>query len=165
MQPTTNPTPSNPRPTTSPTASNASTTNSLTATFVNVELDDQPGQLGRAARILATANINVEGFVVGSEGHRFLVSNPKQAVDAFTKAGLECDTVDLFAIRVPNSPGQLAKIGEELGKANVNIVNCFGLAGTRENGRIFIECDNAETAKPILERFATVQTTPTVGGR
>jgi len=134
-------------------------TTPLTTTFVQVKLEDRPGELGRCARVIADAKINLEGFNCGPGGVHLLLGNPTQALDVLRKNEFEADQVELFALRLPNQPGQLARIGEELGRAEVNVEACFGVAGARENGRIFVRCDNIERARPVIEHLASVQTT------
>ena len=139
------------------------TTNPLTATFVTVKVDNKPGTLGKCSRAIANANINVESFFGDGATIRFLTNNPGGTVDAVKKAGFTAQTTDLFAIRLPNTPGQVAALGEELGKVGVNIETCFSVGGTRENGRIFLLVNDPSKAQPVIERLSTVQ--PTVGGR
>lgn len=137
----------------------------VTATLVNVNLENTPGELGRCARALADANINIEGFNCGEQGTRFLVNDPARAVDVLANADFDVDTVDCFAVNLPNTPGSLARLGEELAKAEINIETCFGVGGTQTNARIFVEVDDPTKARPILERLATGPTSTPRSGR
>ncbi len=128
-------------------------TNQVTATLVNVNLENTPGELGRCARVLADADINIEGFTCTEEGTRFLVSDAAQAVEVLESAEFDVETVDCFAVNLPNTPGSLARLGEELAKAEINIENCFGVGGTQTNARIFVEVDDEKKARPIIERL------------
>lgn len=130
-------------------------TSPVTATLVNVNLENTPGELGRCARVLADANINIEGFTCTDEGTRFLVKDAAQAVDVLENAEFDVETVDGFAVDVPNTPGSLARLGEELAKAEINIENCFGVGRTETSARIFVEVDDTQKARPIIERLAT----------
>lgn len=134
-------------------------TSPLTATFVTVRVENTPGQLGRCARSIAQAGINVEGFCADTAGARFLTNNPNQTAEVLRKAGFQPEVREFFAIRLPNEPGQVALLGEELGKAGVNIETCFGVGGTREAGRIFCQVNDPTRARPVFERLATVQAT------
>lgn len=129
-------------------------TSQVTATLVNVNLENTPGELGRCARVLADAEINIEGFVCTDEGTRFLVNDAAQAVEVLEAAEFDVDTVDCFAVNLPNTPGSLARLGEALAEAEVNIENCFGVGGTQPNARIFVEVDDEKAARPIIERLA-----------
>ncbi|MES2155640.1 MAG: ACT domain-containing protein [bacterium] len=135
------------------------TTKFVTLPSGSTNAPDEPGTLGAAARVLYDQGINIEAFATEASGIRLRTSSPEKAVRVLSDAGYEPETVECFELHVPNQPGELARIGEALGKANVNIVSCFGSAAGG-SGQIYLRVDDPETAAPILERLTrqTVQT-------
>ncbi len=123
----------------------------MTTRLVSTTIDDRPGQLGRIARCLADGSVNIEAF--GAEAGRvtFLTNDPDRAASCLQEAGYRPHLAECFEVHLPNQPGQLATLGETLGKANVNILSSFGSA---KDGRIYLRVDNATAARPVLERFA-----------
>ncbi len=115
-----------------------------------VPLDDEPGVLGRVARLLADGGVNID-VVSAHQGTLLLVVDQLTlAVQALRAAGFSPVVEDALEVGLPNWPGELAALGEALGKAGVNILSVFG---STSEGRMHVRVDNAEAARPILERY------------
>lgn len=127
---------------------------------VMVELEDKPGTLGKAARCLADKNINIDGYVVDRGHVRFLVRDANAAAQCLEGAGYEPQVLDVFELALPNRPGELARLGEELGKAGVNIVTSMGLSAGQAPTRVFVRVSDIEKAKPIIGRIEQSATVP-----
>lgn len=121
----------------------------MTSTLT-LNIADTPGSLGRTARVLSTAGINIDAFQADGGTCRFIVADGPKASAALRKAGIPCQANDCLEVRLPNQPGQLASLGEALGKAGVNIQSSFGATG---DGRVFLQVDKPAAAQPVLERF------------
>jgi hypothetical protein len=128
-----------------------------TTTFVTVPAgpgaEDKPGTFGRVARCLADNKLNIEAYAIDAGGIRLLTNDSARTSTCLLGKGFRPQTVECFEIRVPDRPGELGRIGEELGKANINIVSSFGVAAGG-SGRIFLRVDAPEKAAPILERYS-----------
>lgn len=125
--------------------------------FVTAEIANQPGEVGKAARCLAEANVNIEAYAYEGTRVRFLASDPAAAERCLKGKGYATRTVDVFELELPNQPGQLAAVGEALGRAGVNIESSFGL-GVGEAARVFIRVNDVAKATQILERLAGART-------
>lgn len=131
-----------------------------TTTFVTVKLEDTPGTLGKAANALADGNVNIDAFAVDGKGNaRFLTNNPSGATDALKDAGFSPKTADVIQVNLPNEPGQLGRLGTELGKKGVNIESCFGATGGGGTGTVFLRVSDIEKATPIVEKIGGRATT------
>lgn len=117
--------------------------------LVVVPLEDQPGALARVTRCLSRAGIDLEGFCVGPDGAKFLITDLPRAADALEAAGFQPRFVEAAAIHIDNRPGELARLCEELATAGVNIQQGFGLAVGGE-GRLYIGVDDLRKAGPVL---------------
>jgi hypothetical protein len=123
-----------------------------TTKFVKVTLDDKPGALGKATRALAEGNVNVEAFNCGGTGTvNFLTNNPNEALNALKNGGFKAETVEVFRVNLPNTPGELATVTEALGKQGINIESAFGATGSGSTGTIFLRVKDVKKATPILE--------------
>lgn len=120
--------------------------------FVTVAIEDAPGAMGETAELLSEAGINITAFVVDGAGARFLTTDPDAAVTALNMAGFTSLAIEAIEVRVPNRPGMLALIGNQLGEAGVNILSTFGVAGLDE-GRIFLRVDDRGKALEALEHL------------
>ena len=121
----------------------------MTSTLT-LNIEDRPGSLGRTARVLTNAGINIDAFQADGGTCRFIVADGAKASAALKKAGITCQANECIEVRLPNQPGQLANLGEALGNAGVNIKSSFGSTG---DGRVFLQVDKPAAAQPILERF------------
>ncbi|HLF16627.1 MAG TPA: ACT domain-containing protein [Candidatus Thermoplasmatota archaeon] len=122
-----------------------------TPTTLTFRVEDRPGALGRAARLLANAGINIEAFQADAGTVRFLVQDGTKAANALRAGGFPCQTAEALPVRIPNRPGELATLGEALGRASVNIQASFGSA---DAGTIYLQVDNVNAARPVIERLA-----------
>jgi hypothetical protein len=115
-----------------------------------VTVDHVPGKLGEVSRLLADAGINIQ--VVSAHGGTLLlvVDDLALAVERLRGAGHAVEVEDALDVGLPNWPGELASLGEALGKAGVNILAVFG---STAEGRMHVRVDKPAVAKPILERF------------
>ena len=122
----------------------------MTSTL-SVKTEDRPGALGRVARTLANAGINIDAFQADGGTLRVVVQDGDAATNALRAAGIACQAAETLEVRVPNRPGELGNLGEALGKAGVNIQASFGSA---HDGRIYLQVDNPAAARPVLQRFS-----------
>ncbi len=86
--------------------------------------DSMPGVIGRIARALGEAKINITAFTAygtgGESPIRMQVSNPAKAKKILQDLGFRTTEEEVLRITVPDKPGMLGEIGDRLGKAHVN---------------------------------------------
>src|SRR6266404_305266 len=86
--------------------------------------DSMPGVIGRIARALGEAKINITAFTAygtgGESPIRMQVSNPAKAKKILQDLGFRTTEEEVMRITVPDKPGMLGEIGDRLGKAHVN---------------------------------------------
>lgn len=132
--------------------------------IVVAKVADKPGGLGKVSRCLAKNEINIEGFAVAAGEARFLTRDPEAAAACLEREKIKASVVDAFELTLPNRPGELAKIGERLGEASINIEATFGLSIGEVPARVFIQVDDLEKAEPLLHRLAAEATAPGTRG-
>jgi hypothetical protein len=120
-----------------------------------VPLENKPGTLGEATRLLAGANVNVLGIdldVVGAFGiARFLVTDVNKAEQALKAKGFKFRTSEVLTVRLPNKPGALAEAAEKLGRSGVNIEGVFGYTPANSNeGELIFKVDDIAQAQKVL---------------
>jgi hypothetical protein len=88
-------------------------------------VSNTPGQLGRLAKALAEAKVNVTAFTAyGTDGEspvRLQVSSPAKAKKVLQDLGIRVTEEEVLRITLPDKPGQMAEVGRRLGEANINI--------------------------------------------
>lgn len=122
-------------------------------TEVSFYLPDIPGQFARCLKVFANADININGFSVDIGGAfsevRLICSEPEKAKAELEKHGYEVEEAKVFALTVPNEPGQLLHIAEVMGKNGVNIeyAYCILGSGAEEKAYIIVKVEDKEEAK------------------
>lgn len=95
--------------------------------------DSMPGVIGRIAKGLSEAKINVTAFTAygtgGESPIRMHVSNPAKAKKILQDLGFRVTEEEVLRVTVPEKPGMLAEIGMRLGKAHINADYAYATAG------------------------------------
>jgi hypothetical protein len=92
---------------------------------LSVFLENKPGTLSAACRVLADAKINIQTFSLADTREfgilRLIVPDAEKAKRALEKAGFAVKLTEVLALEVEDKPGGLAKILDALEHANVNL--------------------------------------------
>lgn len=121
-------------------------------TILSIDIRDRPGALGDLASALAAGGVNIDGFSVEGGTVHFLAKDMHRAQATIRAAGYEARAIPVFAVRLENRPGALAGLAGDLHEAGVEIVHTFSVThGT--TGTIYISVDDAEAARPALDKF------------
>ncbi len=88
-------------------------------------VESTPGQLGRIAKALADAKVNITGFTAygtgGESPIRLIVSSPVKAKKVMQDLGLRVTEEDVVRLTVADKPGKLGEIGNRLAQASINM--------------------------------------------
>jgi hypothetical protein len=92
---------------------------------------DRVGELARLIAPLAKANINIRGLeVVDRHDHsefRFIVDDVARAKQAFTESEIAFATIEVIAVEIENTPGELHRMAKALADANISIMYTYPL--------------------------------------
>ncbi len=116
----------------------------------SLTLTNRPGQLAALARQFADAGINIEtlaGVAVGGDSIiRFMVDDPTGARRVLQESGLNYDERQVLDTFLPNRPGALADMTEDLADAGVNIDAIYLLHSNAEGLHFAVTVDDPATA-------------------
>jgi len=97
---------------------------------ITVWVESRPGELGRIARALGAAKVNLTGFVcygfAGESPVRLQVSSPAKARQVLQGLGLRVTEEEVLRLTLPDKPGALAEVARRLGEADVNLEYGYG---------------------------------------
>jgi hypothetical protein len=124
---------------------------------LTIHLEDRPGTLGKVCRSLAERGVNIVAFQsVPSERNslvRFVVDNSATAKSVLDNQGLSYTEADVAQVKLPNRPGELARVASQLGEANININYAYGGIDPMTNAPLLIfGVREVEQATVILDR-------------
>lgn len=93
-------------------------------------LENKPGHVRNACRVLADAGINIETMSLADTEQfgilRLIVQNYEKAIEVFRKHDIIVKVTDVVAVVVENRPGGLADILDVLDVAKLNIEYMYG---------------------------------------
>ncbi|HEY6292085.1 MAG TPA: ACT domain-containing protein [Terriglobia bacterium] len=97
---------------------------------LTVWTESTPAQLGRIARALGDARVNITAFTCGSQPGdcplRLQVNQHAKAKKVLQDLGLRITEEEVLRVSVADKPGTLAEIGARLGQAAINIEYGYG---------------------------------------
>jgi hypothetical protein len=95
-----------------------------------VMIEDKPGALAACFLALAERGLNILAFQSyveeGESVARFVVDDPPVAKAVLGAARMIFEETDVAVVRLANSPGELGRAAEQLGKAKINIDYSYG---------------------------------------
>jgi len=120
-----------------------------------------PGQIGQVAKALGDAGVNISAFScsmrTGPSPLRLQVSDYGRACEILQRLGLRVTEEEVLRVTVADRPGALARIGEALGAAGVNVEYAYGVvtAGARK-AELVLGVADLEGALQTLKPFKIV---------
>ncbi|MCK9522413.1 MAG: ACT domain-containing protein [Proteobacteria bacterium] len=101
-------------------------------------LENRPGQLSEACRILAENDINMLTLTLADTQQfgvlRVIVSDVQRARQTLEEAGIMVQIAEVIAVEVPNEPGGLARVLDPLEAHDLDIEYMYAFA-SRHKGR------------------------------
>lgn len=124
---------------------------------LSVLLENKPGYLHKACRVLAEAGINVETMALADKEEfgilRILVKETEEAIKVFEKYGFLVKGTEVIAARLPNRPGGLADLLQVMANTNLNVEYMYGFDTYNKGGAIIVlRFDDPEYALELLEK-------------
>jgi hypothetical protein len=94
-------------------------------------VESTPGQLGRIAKALGEAKVNITAFTAysmagGESPIRLQVSSPAKAKKVLAGLGIRLTEEEVVRLTLPDKPGVLGEAGNRLGQANINVEYAYG---------------------------------------
>ncbi len=83
---------------------------------------------------------------------RIIVSDPEKAYRILKDAGFTVSETEVIAVQVPDSPGGLAAVLEQMSEADLNIEYLYAFLGTTENDALVIfKVEDFERARQTFQ--------------
>ena len=131
---------------------------------ISVFMDNNPGQLSGVMEIIKESGINVRALSLADTKDfgilRIIVHDTEKAVDALKDAGYAVTVNEIVAITIPDSPGQLSRVLEILGKDNVNLEYLYAFTGASDRAVSFVlRVNDNDAAAASLTKGGIIQLT------
>lgn len=123
------------------------------APAVYVKLENRPGTLDHATRVLRDRRLNIDAMsleTVGSTGFvRILTPRFREALEALRSERIEAHETQLVLARVENKPGEMHRLASELAAAGINVEWVL----TTPDGRLAFRTSDNDMAGRILAKL------------
>ena len=123
---------------------------------LSVFLENKPGQLSKPCRVLADANINILTLSLADTEKfgilRIIVRDWKKARNVLEEAGCVVNVSQVIAIEVPDEPGGLARVLEQVEEANMNVEYMYAFTFKREDRAVLVfRFEDPDEALEVLQ--------------
>ncbi|MGI5911642.1 MAG: ACT domain-containing protein [Syntrophomonadaceae bacterium] len=109
---------------------------------ISVFLENKAGRLSNVTRVLGDAGINIRALSIADTSDfgilRIIVNDPSRAYRILKDAGFTVSETEVIAVQVPDSPGGLASVLEQMADANLNIEYLYAFLGTSQGEALVI---------------------------
>jgi hypothetical protein len=122
---------------------------------ISVFLENKPGSLEHATRVLRDASINIRTLSLAETVDfgilRLIVNDVEQANKVLKDAGFRVNKTIVVAVEVPDKPGGLHSIMEILSKEGINVEYLYAFVEkSGQNAVIIFRFDAPEKAIEVL---------------
>jgi hypothetical protein len=122
---------------------------------ISAWVDDRPGMLGQVADALGEKGISIRAFmaaVMDGKGFiRVVVDRPALAKRVFAAHGWKTTVDEVIEVNVPDRPGALGRIADQLGEAGVNIQYAYvGTAKSASRVNLYLAVPDVKAAAKAL---------------
>ena len=109
---------------------------------ISVFLENKSGRLAHVTRVLGDAGINIRALSIADTSDfgilRLIVSDPVKAHKILKEAGFTVSETEVIAVRMPDAPGGLATVLDQMSEENLNIEYLYAFLGSSGSDALVI---------------------------
>ena len=129
----------------------------MNVTQLSLFLENKPGRLQSALKVLAGKNINIRTLTIAEVSDfgivRMIVTQPDEAVRALRENHFTCSTTDVLAIELDDEPGSLERALDIFGRHGLNIEYMYAFTSRQGNRAVLVfRFDDPDAAVKVLEK-------------
>ncbi|MGI6413868.1 MAG: ACT domain-containing protein [Syntrophomonadaceae bacterium] len=121
---------------------------------ISVFLENKAGRLSHVTKVLGDANINIRALSIADTSDfgilRLIVNDPEKAYKILKEAGFTVSVTDVVAVKVPDSPGGLAAVLEQMSEVNIEYLYAF-LGTSEKDALVIFKVENIEKAQATFQ--------------
>ena len=124
---------------------------------ISIFLENKEGRLAHVTRILGEAGINIRVLSIADTSDfgilRIIVNDPYKTFQVLHEAGFTVSETKVLAVQVPDTPGGLADVLEQLSQENLNIEYLYAVLGSSSDQALIIfKVEDNEKAQQTFEK-------------
>jgi hypothetical protein len=109
---------------------------------ISVFLENKSGRLAHVTKVLGDAGINIRALTIADTSDfgilRLIVNDPVKAYKILKESGFTVSETEVLAVRMPDSPGGLAAVLDEISEDRCNIEYLYAFLGMAGNDALVI---------------------------
>jgi len=109
---------------------------------ISVFLENKSGRLAHVTKVLGDAGINIRALSIADTSDfgilRLIVNDPVNAHKILKEAGFTVSETEVIAVRMPDSPGGLASVLDQMSDENLNIEYLYAFLGMSGNEALVV---------------------------
>jgi hypothetical protein len=122
---------------------------------ISVFLENSKGRLFSVTKILADNNINIRALSIADTTDfgilRLIVNDPNEAYRVLKENSFTVRITEVVAVEIPDVPGGLCGVLEELAKNNIDVEYMYAFLGNlSQRAMVILKIDDTEKASLIL---------------
>ena len=122
---------------------------------ISVFLENKSGRLAKVTKILGANRINIRALSLADTTDfgilRLIVNHPEQALTVLRQEGLTVRETQVLAVEMPDQPGGLAGVLQELDDKGINIEYMYAFVGkTAERAIVVFRVEEVDRAIQLL---------------
>lgn len=119
---------------------------------ISVFLENTSGRLAHVTKVLGDAGINIRALSIADTSDfgilRLIVNDPVKAYRILKDEGFTASETEVIAVRMPDSPGGLATVLDQMSEENINIEYLYAFLGMSGNEALVVfKVEDIEAAK------------------
>ncbi len=119
---------------------------------ISVFLENKTGRLAHVTKVLGDAGINIRALSIADTSDfgilRLIVNDPVKAYKILKETGFTVSETEVIAVRMPDSPGGLAYVLDQMSEENLNIEYLYAFLGmTGTDALVIFKVEDSKKAK------------------
>ncbi len=124
---------------------------------ISIFLENKAGRLSAVTRTLGEAGINIRALSIADTSDfgilRIIVNDPDKAYRILKESGFTVSETEVIAVQVPDTPGSLANVLEQMAEENLNIEYLYAFIGTNaDDALVIFKVEDIDKAKEAFKR-------------
>lgn len=124
---------------------------------ISIFLENKTGRLSHVTRVLGDAGINIRALSIADTSDfgilRIIVNEPDKAYQILKAADFTVSVTEVIAVQLPDTPGSLANILEQMTEENLNIEYLYAFLGSStDEALVIFKVEDIEKAKNAFEK-------------
>lgn len=123
---------------------------------ISVFIENRKGRLGDILDVLKSSDVNIVSLSLADTAEygllRIISDKPQEGKDALSAAGFSCMLTDVFALKIPHTPGALQNILRVISDEELSVEYMYGLSFGGTEASIVVKTSDNVSAEALFEK-------------